>query len=49
MVADIHGAVHLLKHDLDPFVSWQAHVEGRVTHMIERKGVLVTLGVLSPI
>lgn len=45
LVADIHGSVHLLNRDFEPVSSWIAHVDGRVTHMVERKDVLVTLGV----
>lgn len=45
LVADIHGSVHLLNRDFEPVSSWIAHVAGRVTHMVERKEVLVTLGV----
>lgn len=45
LVADIHGSVHLLNRDFESVASWIAHVGGRVTHMVERKGVLVTLGV----
>jgi len=45
IVADIHGSVHLLNRDFEPVSSWVAHVDGRVTHMVERKDVLVTLGV----
>lgn len=47
LVADIHGSIHLLNRDFSPAKSWVAHVGGRVTHMIERRGVLVTLGVRS--
>lgn len=45
LVADIHGSVHVLNRDFEPIRSWIAHVGGRVTHMVERKGVLITLGV----
>ncbi|GLB34509.1 putative zinc-finger [Lyophyllum shimeji] len=44
LVADIHGSVHVLNRDFESVASWVAHVGGRVTHMVERKGVLVTLG-----
>ncbi|RDB23063.1 Vacuolar protein sorting-associated protein 11 [Hypsizygus marmoreus] len=44
LVADIHGSVHILNKDFESIASWVAHVGGRVTHMVERKGVLVTLG-----
>lgn len=45
LVADIHGSIHLLNRDFEPVSSWIAHVGGRVTHMVERKDILVTLGV----
>ena len=45
LVADIHGSIHLLNRDFESINSWVAHVGGRVTHMVERRGVLVTLGV----
>jgi hypothetical protein len=45
LVADIHGSVHLLNREFESITSWVAHVGGRVTHMVERKGILVTLGV----
>jgi len=45
LVADIHGSIHLLNRDFESINSWIAHVAGRVTHMVERRGVLVTLGV----
>ncbi|KAH6902717.1 vacuolar membrane protein [Coprinopsis sp. MPI-PUGE-AT-0042] len=44
LVADIHGSVHLLNRDFETVTSWVAHVAGRVTHMVERNGILVTLG-----
>lgn len=44
LVADIHGSVHILSDLFESTTSWVAHVRGRVTHMVERKGVLVTLG-----
>ncbi|PPQ64791.1 hypothetical protein CVT26_002623, partial [Gymnopilus dilepis] len=44
LVADIHGSIHLLNRDFEALNSWVAHVGGRVTHMAERRGVLVTLG-----
>ena len=43
--ADIHGSIHLLNTDFDSINRWVAHVSGRVTCMVERQGVLVTLGV----
>jgi vacuolar protein sorting-associated protein 11 len=45
LVADIHGSIHLLNRDFESINSWIAHVGGRVTHMVERRGILVTLGV----
>ena len=45
LVADIHGSIHLLNRDFESINSWIAHVGGRITHMIERRGILVTLGV----
>ncbi|KAG5635623.1 hypothetical protein H0H81_010584 [Sphagnurus paluster] len=44
LVADIHGSVHILNREFESISSWIAHVGGRVTHMVEREGVLVTLG-----
>ncbi|PPQ83311.1 hypothetical protein CVT25_004051 [Psilocybe cyanescens] len=44
LVADIHGSIHLLNRDFESTNSWLAHVGGRVTHMVERRGILVTLG-----
>ncbi|KAF9028559.1 hypothetical protein BDZ89DRAFT_1101711 [Hymenopellis radicata] len=44
LVADIHGSIHLLNKDFESINSWVAHVGGRVTHMAERRRVLVTLG-----
>ncbi|KAF5383483.1 hypothetical protein D9757_006137 [Collybiopsis confluens] len=53
LVADIFGSIHLLNKDFESISSWVAHAGGRVTHMVERKGILVTLGeensVLSPL
>ena len=48
VVADIHGSVHVLNKEFEPISSWVAHVGGRVTHMVERRGYLVTLGVRIP-
>ena len=45
LVADIHGSIHLLNREFESVNSWIAHVGGRVTHMAEKKGVLITLGV----
>ncbi|PCH37664.1 vacuolar membrane protein [Wolfiporia cocos MD-104 SS10] len=44
LIADIHGSVFLLNHEFEVVKSWVAHVGGRVTHLIERKGILITLG-----
>jgi hypothetical protein len=46
-LADIHGGVHILDSKFEPSTSWQAHPDGRVTHLTERKGILVTLGVCT--
>lgn len=45
LVADIHGSVYLLNSDFETAKSWVAHSGGRVTHMMERNGILITLGV----
>ena len=45
VVADIHGSIHILNQSFVSVASWVAHLGGRVTHMIERKGMLVTIGV----
>ena len=45
VVADIHGSVYLLTRDFEIAKSWIAHTGGRVTHMAERRGMLITLGV----
>ncbi|OAX34310.1 hypothetical protein K503DRAFT_456147 [Rhizopogon vinicolor AM-OR11-026] len=44
LAADIHGSVHVLNQDFVSSMSWVAHLGGRVTHMAERNGVLVTVG-----
>ncbi|KAF8271913.1 hypothetical protein EI94DRAFT_1678503 [Lactarius quietus] len=44
IAADMHGSVHVLNKEFEPVSSWVAHVGGRVTHMVERRGYLVTLG-----
>ncbi|KAI6129972.1 hypothetical protein EV401DRAFT_1851890 [Pisolithus croceorrhizus] len=44
VVADIHGSIHILNQSFISVASWVAHVGGRVTHMIERQGTLVTIG-----
>ncbi|KAK7684969.1 hypothetical protein QCA50_011804 [Cerrena zonata] len=43
-IADIHGSLYTLNRDFEMSRSWVAHSSGRVTHMAERKGILVTLG-----
>ena len=48
VVADMHGSVHVLNKEFEPVSSWVAHVGGRVTHMVERREYLVTLGVCHP-
>ncbi|KAL4080725.1 hypothetical protein J3A83DRAFT_4423637 [Scleroderma citrinum] len=44
VVADVHGSIHILNQSFVSVASWVAHLGGRVTHMIERKGTLVTIG-----
>ncbi|KAF8343340.1 vacuolar membrane protein [Amanita rubescens] len=44
LVADTHGSIHLLNKDFEPITSWVAHVQGRVTHMAEQNGILVSIG-----
>lgn len=44
LAADIHGSIHILNKEFVSTTSWVAHVGGRVMHMAERKGVLVTIG-----
>ncbi|KAI0717610.1 hypothetical protein C8Q72DRAFT_983195, partial [Fomitopsis betulina] len=44
LVADIHGSIYSLNRDLEITNSWVAHAGGRVTHMAERKNILITLG-----
>ena len=45
VVADIHGSVHLLNQTFVAVTSWIAHVGGRVTHMVEEMGILISIGV----
>ncbi|EGN95815.1 hypothetical protein SERLA73DRAFT_95423 [Serpula lacrymans var. lacrymans S7.3] len=40
----MHGSIHMVNKDFVSTTSWIAHVGGRVTHMVERQGILVTLG-----
>ncbi|KAF8551497.1 hypothetical protein OG21DRAFT_1499077 [Imleria badia] len=44
VVADIHGSVHLLNQAFVAVASWIAHVGGRVTHMVEEMGILISIG-----
>ncbi|KAI0075983.1 hypothetical protein K474DRAFT_1663639 [Panus rudis PR-1116 ss-1] len=44
VIADIHGSAFLLNREFEVVKSWVAHAAGRVTHMAERRGILVTLG-----
>ncbi|KAF8699748.1 hypothetical protein AX14_000902 [Amanita brunnescens Koide BX004] len=44
LVADVHGSIHLLSKEFEPSISWVAHVQGHVTHMAERNGILVSIG-----
>jgi hypothetical protein len=39
-----YGHSHILNKEFVSTTSWVAHVGGRVIHMAERKGVLVTIG-----
>lgn len=48
LVADIHGSIHVLDRTFEIQNSWIVHHAGRVTHMIENRGILVTLGVSWP-
>lgn len=45
LVADLHGSIHILDKHFEITRSWVAHVGGRVTHMSERKGILISMGV----
>ena len=44
LLADIYGSIHLLNKTFEPVKSWVAHVGGRVTHMVDGKGTLITIG-----
>ncbi|KAG2053203.1 hypothetical protein BDR06DRAFT_956764 [Suillus hirtellus] len=44
LVADIHGSIHTLNKEFVSTTSWVARVGGRVIHMAERNGVLMTIG-----
>jgi hypothetical protein len=45
LVADIYGTIHILNREFEAQRTWVAYEGGRVTHMAERRGVLVTVGV----
>lgn len=47
IVADIHGSIFVLNREFEVVSSWVAHNGGRVTHMVEQKKILITLGVRS--
>ena len=47
VVSDIHDSIHILNQSFVSAASWVAHLGRRVTHMIERKGFLVTIGVCA--
>ncbi|KAG9123180.1 hypothetical protein FRC07_000144 [Ceratobasidium sp. 392] len=44
VVADTHGSISLLDRTFEPTKSWVAYSNGRATHAVERKGILVTVG-----
>ncbi|KAJ6501655.1 hypothetical protein C8R47DRAFT_1253435 [Mycena vitilis] len=44
LVADIYGTIHILNREFEAQRTWVAYEGGRVTHMVERRGVLVTVG-----
>ncbi|KAJ6519433.1 hypothetical protein C8R45DRAFT_951467 [Mycena sanguinolenta] len=44
LVADIYGTVHIVNREFEAQRTWVAYEGGRVTHMAERRGVLVTVG-----
>jgi vacuolar protein sorting-associated protein 11 len=45
LLADFNGSIHILNRDFEASKSWVAYSGGRVTHMVEHRGILVTLGV----
>jgi hypothetical protein len=45
VLADTHGSISLLDRTFEPTKSWIAYPNGRATHIVERKGILVTVGV----
>ncbi|KAG8882014.1 hypothetical protein FRB97_008788 [Tulasnella sp. 331] len=44
IVADVHGSLHLLGGNFVPVHSWVAHQSGRVTHIAEERGILISVG-----
>ncbi|CAE6394788.1 unnamed protein product [Rhizoctonia solani] len=44
ILADIHGTISILDRAFEPVTSWAAYSNGRATHAVERKGILVTIG-----
>ncbi|KAF7367248.1 E3 ubiquitin-protein ligase PEP5 [Mycena sanguinolenta] len=44
LVADIYGTVHIVNREFEAQRTWVAYEGGRVTHMAERRGILVTVG-----
>ncbi|EJU05949.1 hypothetical protein DACRYDRAFT_92166 [Dacryopinax primogenitus] len=44
LVADIHGVIHVLDRKFERSRGWVAFDGGRVTHMLEKRGILITLG-----
>ncbi|KZO93812.1 hypothetical protein CALVIDRAFT_539718 [Calocera viscosa TUFC12733] len=44
LVADVHGLIHVIDRKFERARGWAAFDAGRVTHMLERRGILVTLG-----
>ncbi|KAF8337359.1 uncharacterized protein EI90DRAFT_3144449 [Cantharellus anzutake] len=44
LIADIYGLVHILDRTWVKLHSWQAFLNGRVTHMAESRGILVSIG-----
>ncbi|KAH8094673.1 hypothetical protein BXZ70DRAFT_947050 [Cristinia sonorae] len=44
IVADIHGSIFILNREFEVARSWIGHNGGRVTHMVEQKKILITLG-----
>ncbi|KAJ7102330.1 hypothetical protein B0H15DRAFT_325906 [Mycena belliarum] len=44
LVADIYGTIHILNREFATQRTWIAYEGGRVTHMAEGRGILVTVG-----